>query len=100
MAEIWNRSTVAALAIAGSLLAGCEPKADTSAPAKADAPIAASGSALTGVKPHTEGMPAASDRPGAAAMGAVEAGQARDGAVQGKAAEATAGDGAASTPRP
>jgi hypothetical protein len=60
--------------------------------ASASAPIA-------GVVPVASKTPAASDRPGVAAIGAIEAGQAKGGAKMGGAPQATGGaDGPASAP--
>jgi len=72
---------------------------DRGAPPETPATTAATASApLGGITPKVDGAPAASDRPGAVADGAIEAGQAKGGAVVGKPAEPTAGDGSASAP--
>ena len=84
----------AALALAG--LTACDKKSEPASTPSSSMSCPTSGAPSTGVTPHSEGTPAASDRPGAAAMGAIEAGQAGGGAAPGKVAQPTAGDGAAS----
>lgn len=87
-----TRVLLATLLVGAATLSACErkpPQPETSAQPTA------STEALPGVKPHDEGSAPASDRPGAVAIGAVEAGQSGGGA-NGAHPAPTAGDGAAS----
>jgi hypothetical protein len=73
-------------------LAACDKKPGTDA-VPVPAPSTSSPSPTAGVVPTDPNQPAASDRPGAVAIGAVEAGQAGKGG-SGSATQPTAGDGA------
>lgn len=78
-----------------STISGCDRSPPQ--PTASSLPSAASGP-FQGIVPKADGKPAASDRADAPAIGAIEAGQARGGAIVGKQAEPTGGDGSASPP--
>ena len=88
-----------ALLCAG-VVAGCD-RAMPPTPVVTESPAARSASAtIRGVVPIANETPAASDRDGVPAIGAIEAGQARGGANMGGAPERTGGaEGPASAPR-
>jgi len=93
-------SSLIVVAAACAALLGCKPvpKPETQT---GSTPAA---SPVEGVKPQDSSQPSASERPGAPAIGAIEAGQASGGANSGGAAAPTGGDrgtsaAAASAPR-
>ena len=95
-----------ALLLAAGVTA-CEPKLPKPESTTGATSTVGGGAALPGVKPHDSQTDAASERPGAAAMGAIEAGQAGAGGGTAAHPAPTGGDGvapasgpAASTPPP